>query len=309
MTAIEVVTQTTSQPIKIARSWSMYGAEEATRVQEHDDLEFDDLLDLINPLHHVPIVGTIYRAITGDEIKPEMQVSGDLLFGIVSGNVLLSGVMSVASLIYEQENGQDPLTHIAQALFGGDTVQPPSPEAGHVQLALAPLGGVPNTLFGKNTVQSPLPEAGYVQFASASVGEVETAPLGGVTNTLFGKNTVQSPLPEAGYVQFVAPTVAGTVGRAPVATVLEASDSLPKAESFVKKQEITNAEQAAVQQKDQIDSQMDAPTLAQKMQQQATAHRAGAALPPNLVHDMMLMALDKYKTAQTMAPDAQSIIQ
>ena len=31
------------------------------------DLTFDDLIDVINSLHHLPIVSTIYCAITGDQ--------------------------------------------------------------------------------------------------------------------------------------------------------------------------------------------------------------------------------------------------
>ena len=33
-----------------------------------DGFGFDDVLDAINPLQHIPIVSTIYRAITGDKI-------------------------------------------------------------------------------------------------------------------------------------------------------------------------------------------------------------------------------------------------
>ena len=29
---------------------------------------FRDIVDLINPLHHIPLVGTLYRKITGDEM-------------------------------------------------------------------------------------------------------------------------------------------------------------------------------------------------------------------------------------------------
>ncbi|MDP6473864.1 MAG: hypothetical protein QF894_03030 [Alphaproteobacteria bacterium] len=33
-----------------------------------DGFGFDDFLDLINPLQHIPIISTIYREITGDTI-------------------------------------------------------------------------------------------------------------------------------------------------------------------------------------------------------------------------------------------------
>ncbi len=274
MSAIECATQTDIQAIKIARPWNMECAEEATRVQEHSDLGFDDLVDLLNPLQHIPVVGTIYRAITGDEIKPEVQLSGDLLYGMATGSVLLSGAMSIAVLVYEQQNGKDPTTQMAQALFGDDTIQPPSPEAGHVQLAAAPLGGV--------------------------------------SNTLFGKDTIQSPLPEMGHVQLNAVAAAGEVGRATSSHIGGVSAPLPKPEDLIEKQEAATVLRPPILQKsqrDQSDSLKEVSSLGQKMQEQASAHRAGAPLPPNLVHDMMLMALDKYKTAQTMSPESQSTIQ
>lgn len=42
---------------------------------------FSDLLDMMNPLQHIPIVGHMYRKITGDEIKPIGQVIGGAVFG------------------------------------------------------------------------------------------------------------------------------------------------------------------------------------------------------------------------------------
>ena len=46
-----------------------------------DGLNFRDVIDLINPLHHIPIVGKIYRAITGDQIAPGIRIAGGTIFG------------------------------------------------------------------------------------------------------------------------------------------------------------------------------------------------------------------------------------
>ncbi|MEC9248936.1 MAG: hypothetical protein VX986_07935 [Pseudomonadota bacterium] len=46
-----------------------------------DGLNFRDVIDLINPLHHIPIVGRIYRAITGDQIAPGIRIAGGTIFG------------------------------------------------------------------------------------------------------------------------------------------------------------------------------------------------------------------------------------
>ena len=41
---------------------------------------FGDVLASLNPLQHVPVVGTIYRAITGDVIPEGARMAGSLLF-------------------------------------------------------------------------------------------------------------------------------------------------------------------------------------------------------------------------------------
>ena len=50
--------------------------------------EFKNFLDLINPLQHIPGVGTIYRAVTGDTITDETRFIGHIVyagpFGLVA---------------------------------------------------------------------------------------------------------------------------------------------------------------------------------------------------------------------------------
>lgn len=44
-------------------------------------LTFGDFLDIINPLQHLPLVSTIYRAITGDDISVGSRAAGALIYG------------------------------------------------------------------------------------------------------------------------------------------------------------------------------------------------------------------------------------
>src|SRR5262245_19518112 len=67
-------------------------------------LTFDDLLDFINPLHHLPVIGSLYREFTGDQIKPAMQVAGGALFGGPTG---LMG--SVFQVLFQEIAGDDVL--------------------------------------------------------------------------------------------------------------------------------------------------------------------------------------------------------
>ncbi|WP_337996332.1 hypothetical protein [Oleispirillum naphthae] len=46
-----------------------------------DGLSFWDVLDVFNPLQHIPVVNSIYRELTGDTIKPGIKLIGGTLFG------------------------------------------------------------------------------------------------------------------------------------------------------------------------------------------------------------------------------------
>lgn len=80
------------------------------------DLSFADLLDIINPLQHVPVLSDLYRDLTGDTIKPQARVLGGMLFG---GPVGL--VSSIASVAAEETGGQDLGGTVMATLFGPDT--------------------------------------------------------------------------------------------------------------------------------------------------------------------------------------------
>ena len=44
-----------------------------------DGFTFLDFLDMVNPLHHIPIVSTLYQSITGDTIDPGAKIVGGTL--------------------------------------------------------------------------------------------------------------------------------------------------------------------------------------------------------------------------------------
>jgi len=54
---------------------------------EAPDSTFEDLLDIVNPLQHLPVVGTLYRAISGDKIGALPKIAGDALYGGLWGAV------------------------------------------------------------------------------------------------------------------------------------------------------------------------------------------------------------------------------
>jgi hypothetical protein len=90
-----------------------------------DGVTFLDFIDMINPLQHIPIVETAYRALTGDEIDPGSRLIGGTLFG---GPIGLAA--SAFNVILENNTGKDVGEHVL-ALFEGDEVPP----EGDTQLA------------------------------------------------------------------------------------------------------------------------------------------------------------------------------
>jgi hypothetical protein len=68
---------------------------------------FADLLDIINPLQHIPVVNTIYRRLTGDTINPAMQLIGGTLFGGPVGAVVAFGSLALAHI-----SGRDLGEHV-----------------------------------------------------------------------------------------------------------------------------------------------------------------------------------------------------
>lgn len=67
-----------------------------------DMFGFADLIDMINPLQHIPVIGHIYREITGDQIKPISNIIGGALFAGPVGAA--SGLIDTVAKI---ETGKD----------------------------------------------------------------------------------------------------------------------------------------------------------------------------------------------------------
>ena len=76
-----------------------------------DGLSFLDLIDTVNPMHHIPIIGPIYRSLTGDILNPLPRIAGSALFGGPIGASL-----SAAEVVLEVATGRDTGAHILTLL-------------------------------------------------------------------------------------------------------------------------------------------------------------------------------------------------
>lgn len=76
---------------------------------------FDDVIDVINPLHHLPVIGMIYRELTGDKIGPVAQIVGGGLFGGPIGAV--SGTVNA---VVQETTGKDLAGNVIALVAGDD---------------------------------------------------------------------------------------------------------------------------------------------------------------------------------------------
>jgi hypothetical protein len=97
-------------------------------------LGFSDLLAAINPLQHIPIIGSIYRAITGDTMSPTAEIVGGALFGGIVG-----AMSSLADVVFAQATGKS-VGDTVLAWLGFDTKP-----TGTTQFAKANLPSTPAT--------------------------------------------------------------------------------------------------------------------------------------------------------------------
>ena len=80
-----------------------------------DGFTFFDFLDVINPLQHIPVISTLYRSITGDNIDPGSKIAGGTLFGGPLG-AALSGL----DVAVKHNTGRDIADHTV-AFFNNST--------------------------------------------------------------------------------------------------------------------------------------------------------------------------------------------
>jgi hypothetical protein len=115
---------------------------------EDATMSFEDFLDMINPLEHIPVISSIYRAIVGENINPVSRIAGDALYGGIFGlaSAGLSAVGAIADEVVAANNGgQSASEMIVASLFGNDDAEKtqlaealPSAETKKVALAQTP---------------------------------------------------------------------------------------------------------------------------------------------------------------------------
>jgi hypothetical protein len=91
------------------------GGQNSTESKQFGFLDFiKTIIDVINPLQHIPVVSTLYRSLTGDEINPAARIIGDTLYGGPVGTAV-----ALADVVVEETTGKD-IGQTVMALATGD---------------------------------------------------------------------------------------------------------------------------------------------------------------------------------------------
>ncbi len=95
------------------QKWRVVESERSRQLFLGPDGEFgwDDFVDIINPLQHIPLVNIAYRAITGDEIYGAARMI-DFAFGP------LAGVSTAVDLAFRDITGKSMADNAVAAVFG-----------------------------------------------------------------------------------------------------------------------------------------------------------------------------------------------
>ena len=90
----------------------------AREAAEAAEYTFLDLVDVVNPLQHLPLVNMVYREVTGDTIKGPAMILGGFLYGGPAG--LGAGMINAVS---QEVTGGTITDHVLDGVFGGERVR------------------------------------------------------------------------------------------------------------------------------------------------------------------------------------------
>ncbi len=85
-------------------------------IWETDSFSFWDVVDAINPLQHIPIISTIYRKLTGDEMGYASRIAGDTLYSGIFGSLISGLASAVVNVFVDATTGKDIGEHMMAAV-------------------------------------------------------------------------------------------------------------------------------------------------------------------------------------------------
>jgi len=103
-------TPATQSGVSTDKGFELFGA---------DGLTFFDVIDMVNPLQQIPLVGQLYRRFTGDDFDPGSRViGGALYFGPIGA------AAAVVNVAVDETTGKDIGEHMISMIDDSGTLSP-----------------------------------------------------------------------------------------------------------------------------------------------------------------------------------------
>lgn len=138
-----------------------------TKMPDHE-VTFSDVLSTLNPLQYIPVIGSIYRAVTGDTVSPAAQVVGGALLGGPMGLVA-----SAANAILAQSTGKDVGDHLIAWLMPGSDKSAPAVQTQYAATGTTTTAAAAS---GAPASQDPAPSASPAAAVTAAPDAQPAAP-------------------------------------------------------------------------------------------------------------------------------------
>jgi hypothetical protein len=163
-----------------------------------DGFSLGDLLDVINPLQHIPVISSIYRSLTGDEISPAARLAGGTLYGGPVGLVtaFIGGVMEDAAdttlgdVVVAAFSDEDDTEIAAQVATVSPVAGAPAfaPTPADILAAAQPIR-LPPVAAQTNVAVNAQPTPALFDPIAAALGQPKSAP----SPLAFAREMVESP--------------------------------------------------------------------------------------------------------------------
>ncbi|MBF0310273.1 MAG: hypothetical protein HQL56_12170 [Magnetococcales bacterium] len=94
-----------------------------------EQMGFADVLDMVNPLQHLPLISSIYQAGSGESIGGAARVVGGAFYGALTGSWMAGLGMAAADTVVQETSGKTLTGHVLGELAPGQqSAKPVEPE-------------------------------------------------------------------------------------------------------------------------------------------------------------------------------------
>ncbi|MEJ0062221.1 MAG: hypothetical protein WDO70_03225 [Alphaproteobacteria bacterium] len=258
------------------------GGERSIAPQNLVEPTWKDVADTVNPLHQLPIVGDVYRAITGEKISGVSRVLGGFLYGGISGGFIAAATAAYAEVHDDRSPGE-----IVVAMLLGNDKKPdaaPAPaDKASVMLADAtpPIQDKAQDTVLMARAESAAADKPEQAGKKSPITLVDAVPLRERLNHKNAAHLSTDAKPLSQYQAFIDRIPAGA------ANVMTAQN-----QNLQLLQGLIDPPSAAA-----------APDEAMAAGDSVGSHNP---LPKDLIEDMMIGALDKYQRLHNVAENGQS---